>query len=131
MSFPLRIVTPRGLYFEGEVESLSIKLSSGYRTFLKGHIPLIGALEYAPMHYVRNGKSEFFAVHGGAINVEKDKITVITNAIEAKGDIDINRARAAKERAEERLKSTDPNIDMKRAKVALLRALARIKTYNE
>lgn len=131
MSFPLRIVTPRGLYFEGEVESLTIKLSSGYRTFLKGHIPLIGALEYAPMHYVRNGKSEFFAVHGGAINVEKDKITVITNAIEAKSDIDINRARAAKERAEERLKSTDPNIDMKRAKVALLRALARIKTYNE
>ena len=131
MSFLLRIVSPRGLYLEDNVESLSIKLSSGYRTFLKGHVPLIGALDYAPMHFVKNGKTEVFAVHGGAINVEKDKITVIVNSIEHKKDIDIKRAHEAKDRAKKRLASKDPNVDIKRAQVALLRALTRIKTYND
>lgn len=131
MSFLLRIVTPRGLYLEDNVESLSIKLSSGYRTFLKGHIPLIGALEYAPMHFAKNDKVEYFAVHGGAINVEKDKITLIVNAIENKNEIDIKRAEEAKQRAETRLASHDPNIDIKRAQIALLRSLTRIKTYYE
>lgn len=131
MSFPLKIVTPKGLYQEVEVDSLSVKLSSGYRTFLKGHVPLIGAVEYAPMHYVKNGKVESFALHGGAINVTKNGIILIVNGIEHKKDIDINRAEAARKRAEERLASKDPNIDMKRAEVALLRSLSRIKTYNE
>lgn len=127
--FLLEIVTPKGLYFSDNVESLSIKLTSGYRTFLKGHIPLIGALDYAPMHLIMNGKKIFYAVHGGAINVTKEKIIVITNAIERKEEIDISRAKNAKKRAEERLNSKDPNLDIKRARVALLRAIARIKTY--
>lgn len=128
-SFLLEIVTPKGLYFSNNVESLSIKLTSGYRTFLKGHIPLIGALDYAPMHLVMNGKTIFYAVHGGAINVTKEKIVVICNAIERKDEIDISRAQDAKKRAEERLNSKDPNLDIKRARVALLRAITRIKTY--
>ena len=131
MAFALRIVTPQGLYLEDNVDSLTVKLSSGYRTFLTGHVPLIGAVDYAPMHFVKDNKTEFFAVHGGAINVEVDKITLIVNAIENKKDIDIERAKAAKDRAEKRLQSKDPNIDMKRAEVALLRSLARIKTYND
>lgn len=128
-TFLLEIVTPRGLYFSNNVESLSIRLTSGYRTFLKGHIPLIGALDYAPMHLIMNGKKIFYAVHGGAINVTKEKITVICNAIERQDEIDIVRAKDAKKRAEDRLSSNDPNIDIKRARVALLRAIARIKTF--
>lgn len=128
-SFNLEIITPKGLYFSDKVESLNIKLTSGYRTFLKGHIPLIGALDYAPMHLVKDGKTIYYAVHGGAINVQKEKITVICNSIERKDEIDIDRAKEAKARAEERINSKDPNIDIKRAKVALIRAIARIKTY--
>lgn len=127
--FLLEIVTPKGLYFSDNVESLTIKLTSGYRTFLKGHIPLIGALDYAPMHIKENGKTIYYAVHGGAINVQKDKIVVICNSIEKKEDINIDRAKEAKKRAEERLASKDSDIDFKRAKAALLRAIARIKTY--
>ena len=127
MGFLLEIITPRGIYFNEEVDSLTIKLSSGYRTFLKGHIPLIGSLAYAPMHLVKNGKMEEYAVHGGAINVTKEKISVICNAIENKKDIDKARALAAKERAENRLKDKDPNLDIKRAQLALQRALIRLE----
>ena len=131
MAFLLSIVTPKGLYLEDNVDSLNIKLSSGYRTFLTGHVPLIGAVDYAPMHFVKGDKRENFAVHGGAINVTKEKITLIVNGIENKKDIDVNRAKAAKDRAEKRLQSKDPDIDIKRAQVALLRAIARIKTCDE
>ena len=127
MGFSLQIITPRGIYLTDEVDSLTVKLGSGYRTFLKGHIPLIGSLAYAPMHLVKNGKLEEYAVHGGAINVTKEKISVVCNAIENKKDIDKDRALAAKERAEKRLKDKDPNIDIKRAQLALQRALIRLE----
>ena len=127
MGFLLEIITPRGIYLNEEVDSLTIKLGSGYRTFLKGHIPLIGSLAYAPMHLVKNGKLEEYAVHGGAINVTKEKVSVVCNAIENKKDIDKDRALAAKERAEKRLKDKDPNIDIKRAQLALQRALIRLE----
>ncbi len=127
MGFLLEIITPRGIYLNEEVDSLTIKLGSGYRTFLKGHIPLIGSLAYAPMHLVKNGKLEEYAVHGGAINVTKEKISVVCNAIENKKDIDKARALAAKERAEKRLKDKDQNLDIKRAQLALQRALIRLE----
>ena len=126
MGFLLEIITPRGIYFTEEVDSLTIKMTTGYRTFLAGHMPLIGSLDYAPMHLVKNGKLENYAVHGGAINVTKEKVIVICNAIESADEIDKNRALAAKERAEKRLKEKDPNIDLKRAQLALQRSLIRI-----
>ena len=127
MGFSLEIITPRGIYLTEEVESLTIKLTSGYRTFLAGHIPLIGSLAYAPMHLVKDGEIEEYAIHGGAINVTKEKVSVVCNAIESKDEIDEERALAAKERAEKRLKENDPNIDLKRAQLALQRSLIRLE----
>lgn len=127
MGFSLEIITPRGIYLTEEVESLTIKLTSGYRTFLAGHIPLIGSLAYAPMHLVKDGKIEEYAIHGGAINVTKEKVSVVCNAIESKDEIDEERALAAKERAEKRLKENDPYIDLKRAQLALQRSLIRLE----
>ena len=128
MEFSLEIITPKGIYLEEKVTSLTIKLNSGYRTFLAGHAPLIGSLDYAPAHIVKDGKIEYYAILGGAINVTKEKVIVICNAIEHANDIDVARAKESKERAEERLKSNDPSTDLKRARLALARALARLKT---
>ncbi len=128
MSFKVDIITPKGLYASLDVGSLTLKLITGYRTILEDHAPLIGSLDYAPMHLVANGKEEHYTLLGGAINVKKDKVVLLTNAIEAKDEIDLDRAFAAKTRAEERLASTDPNLDVKRAELALKRALVRIET---
>ena len=127
MGFLLEIITPKGIYFNQEVDSLTVKLSSGYRTLLKGHAPLIGSLDYALMHFVKDGKVEEFALHGGAINVTKDKVSLVCNAIESKKEIDKDRALAAKERAEKRLKEKGSDIDLKRAQLALQRALVRLE----
>ena len=131
MGFLLEIITPRGIYFTEEVDSLTIKMSTGYRTFLAGHLPLIGSLAYAPMHLVKNGEVENYAVHGGVINVTKEKISVVCNAIENEKEIDEARALAAKERAEKRLQEKDPNIDIKRAQLALQRSLIRLEVLSK
>lgn len=130
MSFKFVVVTPKGIYLEQEIESLTIKLTSGYRTILSKHAPLIGALDYAPMHIVSGGKTTYYAVHGGAIHIKSDQVIIMVNAIEHEKDIDLKRAQEAKERAEKRLQEKDENIDFKRAQLALARALARIKTAN-
>ena len=130
MSFKLVIVSPRGCYFDEEVESLTLKLTSGYRTILARHTPLIGALGYAPMHIVKNGKTIYYALHGGAINVTNEQVTLMVNAIEREDEIDLERAKRAKERAEHRLKNKPEGVDIKRAQLALYRALSRIDTIN-
>ena len=129
--FKLTVVTPRGKYLETEVESLTIKLTTGYRTILTGHMALIGALDYAPMHIIKDGETKYYAVSGGAINIKNDGgVTLLVNAIEAKEDIDLARAKAAQDRALSRLNtSKDDDIDYKRASLALKRAIARIKTF--
>ena len=131
MDFLLEIITPKGIYLSEEVDSLTIKMTSGYRTFLAGHMPLIGSLAYAPMHLVKAGKLENYAVHGGAINVTKEKVIVVCNAIESASEIDKERALAAKERAEKRLSEKDPNTDLKRAQLALQRSLIRLEVVEK
>ena len=131
MGFLLEIITPRGIYLSKEVDSLTIKLSSGYRTLLAGHTPLIGSLGYGEMHYSEGNKIESFALHGGAINVTKEKVSVICNAIENANEIDKERALAAKERAEKRLAEKDPNTDLKRAQLALQRSLIRLEVLGK
>lgn len=128
MAFRLVIVSPRGCYFDQKVDSLTIKLTSGYRTILSHHAPLIGAIGYAPMHLLKDGKTIYYALHGGAINVTNEKVTLMVNAIERADEIDLERAKRAKQRAEERLKNKVDGIDIKRAQLALYRALSRIET---
>lgn len=128
--FKLRIITPKGLYFESEISSLTIKMSTGYRTILSGHEPLVGSLDYAPMHIIKNNKTYYYAISGGIINVKKNEVVIVSSSVERSKDIDINRAIASKERAEQRLKEKNDSIDVKRAELSLLRALSRIDTYN-
>lgn len=129
MAFHLVIISPKGVYFDDNVDSLSVKLTSGYRTILSGHTPLIGALSYAPMHIDKDNVTTYYSLNGGALNVTKEKVVLIVNSIESKDEIDINRAINAKKRATDRINSKDPNIDIKRAQLALYRAISRIKTY--
>jgi len=73
------------------------------------------------------GQDQYVAVGTGFLIVQKDRTTVLTRSAERSEEIDVDRARRAKERAEQRLQQTTPDIDMTRAQAALQRALARLK----
>ena len=78
------------------------------------------------MSSIHNGNREKYTVAGGVLFFKNNEATIISDAVEHEGNIDIARAEHAKLRAEERLHSKDPQIDVKRAQIALLKALNRI-----
>ncbi|NUK29929.1 F0F1 ATP synthase subunit epsilon [Parageobacillus sp. VR-IP] len=120
------VVTPDGPVYEADVEMVSTKAKSGELGILPGHIPLVAPLEISAVRLKREGKTQYIAVSGGFLEVRPDKVTILAQAAERAEDIDVVRAKAAKERAERRLQSKQDDIDFKRAELALKRALNRL-----
>ncbi|QIQ34280.1 F0F1 ATP synthase subunit epsilon [Parageobacillus toebii NBRC 107807] len=124
------VVTPDGPVYEADVEMVSTKAKSGELGILPGHIPLVAPLEISAVRLKKEGKTEYIAVSGGFLEVRPDKVTILAQAAERAEDIDVARAKAAKERAERRLQSKEDDIDFKRAELALKRAINRLNVAN-
>ncbi|WEK53965.1 MAG: F0F1 ATP synthase subunit epsilon [Candidatus Cohnella colombiensis] len=124
----LEIVTPERKVYENDVNMVVVKGVSGELGILPHHIPLVTPLKIAPVKAKVNNKDVFFAVHGGFIEVRKDKVVILAEAAEFGSDIDISRARLAKERAERRLAQKQEDINSSRAELALQRAISRLET---
>lgn len=124
-TFRLKIVTPKGIYKETDIEILNIRTTAGQMGILASHLPLASGLEISEMNYVEKGERKHFSISGGFVYVGEDETTLIVNAIESPEEIYLARAEAAKKRAEERLAKLS-DIDMKRAEIALKKAITRI-----
>ncbi|TCT26411.1 ATP synthase F1 subcomplex epsilon subunit [Melghiribacillus thermohalophilus] len=120
------VVTPDGPVLEDQYEMVSCKAESGELGILPGHIPLVAPLAISAVRLKKDNKTEKIAVSGGFLEVRPDKVTVLAQAAEKPSDIDVERARKAKERAERRLQAKQDDIDFKRAELALKRALNRL-----
>ncbi len=124
--FPLTIVTPRSLAFEGEVTGIIVRTTEGDVGILKGHTNYLAAVSIGKLVIVQNGTKRVGAVNGGFISVVDSKAVVSAISFEWADDIDVERAQASKEKAEKMLKSSDDNA-VELAKLRLLRASNRIK----
>lgn len=127
----LVILSPSSKFFEGDVDMVTVPTKLGPIGVLPSHYPIISLLISGEMHIKIGSVIQYFAVSGGLISVQKDQTLILAEAIERPQDIDVARARAAKERAETLLASKDPNIDLVRAQAALQRALNRIRVAEE
>ncbi len=127
----LEIVTPERKVYEEDVEMVSVKGVAGELGILPNHIPLVTPLRIAPVRVKKAGGEEKIAVHGGFMEVRKDKVVILAEAAERGDDIDVLRARQAKERAEARLAAKREDIDFKRAQLALQRALTRLEVSEQ
>ena len=122
------VVTPDGSVFSGDVEMVSVKTPEGGLGILPGHLPLVSTLAIGPVRLKQNGNIQPVAVNGGFIEVRPDEVNILAESAELPSEIDINRARAAKERAERRLEEAKKeNLDFKRAEMALKRAVNRLE----
>lgn len=88
------------------------------------HIPLVSPLAVGPARFIKEGKEEQVAVSSGFVEVRPDHVSILAEAAERPEQIDTERARKAKERAEQRLASE--HVDRKRAEAALQRAITRM-----
>ncbi|MDF1545055.1 MAG: F0F1 ATP synthase subunit epsilon [bacterium] len=131
--FKLSIVTPERVYCETEVESLVVPGTDGYLGVLSHHAPLITALKPGRIEY-RDAESKVhtLAVSGGFIEISDNQATLLADTIESGDEIDLERAKAARDRAQERMaKRNSSDISIDRAAAALSRALNRMKVYGD
>ena len=124
--FKINIVTADGKKLTDEAEILNVVISTGSIGIMANHLPLIAVIEISHLNYKKDGKIQEYAISGGILNVKKDEVSILADSFEAKEEIDYERAEKAKLRAEERLSSKEPNIDIKKAELSLKRALNRL-----
>ena len=126
-TFEFEIVTPEKLVVRDVAEEMQIPGKNGYLGLLPGHAPLITELAVGEISYRDQGYTHRLAVAWGFAEVLPSKVTVLAETAERADEINVRRAEEAKQRAEERLKSADPNTDFDRAEQALQRADARLQ----
>ncbi|MDZ7680824.1 MAG: F0F1 ATP synthase subunit epsilon [Fodinibius sp.] len=127
-SFQAQILTPEGSLFDDEVTGVQVPGEMGSFEVKTLHANIISSLEVGDI-LVRKatGEEQQFAVTGGFVEVVDNKLTLLAEAAEPVEEIDVERAKDAKQRAEERLDADDADIDKERAQKALKRAKNRIK----
>ena len=126
-TFQLEIVTPEKKVVETRAaEEVQIPGRNGYLGIMPGHAPLITELAVGAITYRENATEQRLAVAWGFAEVLPDKVTILAESAERPSEIDVERARKSKERAEQRLTSGDPSVDVERALDALHRAEARL-----
>ena len=126
-TFNFNVVAPDGQVFNKEVEFVVVPGVTGEIGILPNHAPLVAGLGIGVIRYKDEGVDKKIAISGGFMEVANNKVTVLAKTAEKAEDIDVERAKAAKERAEKRLQERKPETDVVRAQNALQRALVRLK----
>lgn len=122
----LEVVTPERLLVREEVTSVQVPAKSGYLGILPGHAPLLAELGTGFLNYEAGGRRWYLAVHGGFLEVLADRMRVLANAAERAEEIDIERAKAAMQRAQEQVFNASLGVDPAFALGAMARAQARL-----
>ncbi len=125
--FRLEFVTPERAIVHEDVDEVEAPGEEGYFGVLPGHAPMLAALRTGVLWYRRGAEKTYAFVAGGFAEVLPDRVTILAQVAERAEEIDIQRAEAAKRRAEESLARPTPEMDYERARVALLRALTRLQ----
>jgi F-type H+-transporting ATPase subunit epsilon len=124
MPMQVELVSPERILFSGEADMVICRtVGGGDIAFLSGHAPFLGALAIWPARIKRtDGTEEAAAVHGGFVHVRDDTVIILSDVAELASQIDVERARRAKEAAEAKAREVD-DAD---AQAALQRAIVRI-----
>lgn len=127
----LKITTHERVVFDSDVDEIYSKGTQGEFGVLPGHIPFMTALDIGVTKVIIDGKPQFFTTMGGVFQVQGNEALILTQTAERAEEIDIERAKEAKKRAEERLEGSFEDVDTQRADVSLARAMARLKASNK
>ena len=124
MPMQVELVSPERILFSGEADMVIVRtVGGGDVAFLAGHAPFLGALAIHSARIKRpDGSEETAAVHGGFVHVRDNKVIILSDVAELASQIDVERARRAKEAAEEKAR----DVDDAEAQAALQRAVLRI-----
>ena len=123
----LRIVTPNGIKLETETDMVILRCLTGEMGVLPGHTPYSAVLDYGILRFKNGETDRFIAVYGGLADIGGNGVTVITNDAEWPEDINLARAKASRDLAEERLRERTDDLELKYDQLLLRRALVQIE----
>lgn len=128
-TFTLEVITPdRKVLSDSEVVAVLLPGVEGYLGVLANHEPLVTEITIGELDYRRaDGKTDIMAITGGFVEVFENKVTVLADSAETRTEIDLKRAEEALQRAKERLSSAGSDLDEERARIALMRAINRLR----
>jgi F-type H+-transporting ATPase subunit epsilon len=127
VSIRCEIVSQDRIVFQGDVDIVLIPAKDGYMGVLPHHAPVLTVLQYGIITVRNKDGEQVFTVAGGVAEVQPDQVTILADAAENIVEIDIQRAEAAKQRAEEMLNKEHPDTDQYLAiRSALRRSTLRI-----
>ena len=129
--FHLQIATPDGLVFDGEAEAILVRTDMGDVEIMCGHADYFATLGVGRAKLTAGGKVREASASGGFISVKGGAVKLLCTTFEFADEIDLSRAKAAKERAEEALRKTEDDKAIRIAKAKLARAISRITVAEE
>ncbi len=135
MAFPthltLELVTPDRAVVRQAVDEVQIPGSEGYLGVLPGHTPLLTTLQVGELWFLQGGEKFYVSVAFGFAEVLPDRVTILAQIAERAEDVDVNRARDAQRRAEERLSKSAVDIDFERAGISMMKSLIRLQVASK
>jgi len=123
----LQIVSADRSLVNERVDEVEIPGADGYFGVLPGHTPLLALLGAGELWYRQGQEKRYLALAFGFAEVQPDRVTILAQVAERAEDIDVARAEAARQRAEERMTRPTEEMDFERARVALMKALIRLQ----
>lgn len=125
-SFKLKVLSPNRVFFEGEADMIELTTTEGEIGVYKGHIPLTAIVAPGVLKIMLDGELKEATMLEGFLQILSDEVIILSESCEWPHEIDVKRAEEAKIRAERRISSSDMNINMSRAEIALKKSLIRL-----
>lgn len=126
----VKVIQPTCVRIDKEFDHVIVPGVDGDFGISLDHTPFITKIRTGILQLFQAEKCEEYAIHDGFVTVENNIVTIICDTIEKKDEIDLTRAKASKERAEKRLKSSEENVNFRRAEIALKKALVRLELHS-
>src|SRR4051812_35329273 len=123
----LEVVTPDRSVVTERVDEVEIPGAEGYFGVLPGHTPLLAMLQVGELWYRKGAEKTYLSIAFGFAEVLPDRVTILANLAERADEIDVARAEAARQRAEQRISTPVGDMDYERARIAMMKALIRLQ----
>ncbi|MGN0170975.1 MAG: ATP synthase F1 subunit epsilon [Lachnospiraceae bacterium] len=126
--FDIEIICPDRIFYSGKAYMVEFNTTEGQIGVYKNHVPITTVIQPGIVTITdQDNNKTLAAVHSGFATILQDKVTLLAEIAEWPDEIDVNRAQAAKERAEKRLSEHEEDLDVLRAEAALKKALVRLE----
>ncbi|WAM34876.1 ATP synthase F1 subunit epsilon [Caldicellulosiruptor morganii] len=129
--FELEVLQPERIFFKDRVEMIVVRAIDGEIGVMAGHEPIITPIGIGKLKIKKDGKWREAAIAGGILEVNQNRVVILSDAVEWPEEIDRQRALAAKERAERKLQQKLPPDEFEGYQAALYRALNRLRMVEE